>query len=138
MEQTERLLTVGELAEALQVPKSWIYTRTRVNAIPCVRLGKYVRFRLDSVIAHLEREGGHVGYDIRPSERNRGYGTEILRLTLEEARVRNIVPILVTCDDDNIASIRVIEKNGGRLVGNAISEISGKRVLRYHFAERFS
>ena len=85
------------------------------------------------LVPHLEKEGGHIGYDVRPSERNRGYGTEILRLTLDEAKARNIKPILVTCDEDNIASIRVIEKNDGKPVGNAISENSGKNVLHYHF-----
>lgn len=85
------------------------------------------------LVPQLENEGGHIGYDVRPSERNLGYGTEILRLTLEKAKARNITPILVTCDEDNVASIRVIEKNGGRLVGNAISEITGKSVLHYNF-----
>ncbi len=39
-----RLFTIREAAEALSIPISWLYERTRRNAIPCRRLGKYVRF----------------------------------------------------------------------------------------------
>ena len=44
-----KLLTVDELAEMLQVPKSWIYDRTRDDRIPCVRMGKYVRFEQTAI-----------------------------------------------------------------------------------------
>lgn len=46
---TIRLFTVDEAAEALKLPKSWIYERTRRNAIPFHRIGKYVRFTLDDL-----------------------------------------------------------------------------------------
>jgi len=39
--------------------------------------------------------------------------------------------VLVTCDEDNLASRRVIEKNGGELASRGISERTGKPVLRY-------
>jgi excisionase family DNA binding protein len=39
-----RLFTIQEAAELLRIPISWLYERTRRNAIPCRRLGKYVRF----------------------------------------------------------------------------------------------
>lgn len=63
----------------------------------------------------LRRFGGHIGYKIRPSERRKGYGTLICRLGIEQARRRNIRDILVTCDDDNIGSCKIIESNGGVL-----------------------
>ena len=63
----------------------------------------------------LRLMGGHIGYGIRPSEQRKGYGTQILALTLVEARKLGIKRVLVTCDVDNIASVRVIEKNGGFL-----------------------
>ncbi len=43
------LLTVEEVAEWLNVPKSWIYDRTRSGTIPCVKIGKYVRFNKDEI-----------------------------------------------------------------------------------------
>jgi len=63
----------------------------------------------------LNRFGGHIGYNIRPSFRRRGYGTLICRLGIEEARKRGIDDILITCDDDNIGSAKIIEANGGVL-----------------------
>lgn len=79
----------------------------------------------------LEDEGGHVGYDIRPSERRKGYGTLILRLTLAEARKLGLRRALLTCDADNVASAKVIEGNGGRLQEQAVSKRSGKLISRY-------
>ena len=53
----KRLLNVKEIAEALQVPASWIYQRTMQGqkAIPHHKFGKYVRFDADAVIAHFAR-----------------------------------------------------------------------------------
>ncbi|MYD10520.1 MAG: GNAT family N-acetyltransferase [Chloroflexi bacterium] len=62
----------------------------------------------------LGRYGGHIGYNIRPSERRKGYGKLICRLGILEARKLGIGDILITCDDDNIGSRKVIEANGGR------------------------
>jgi len=50
----ERLLTAAELAERLGVPKTWILESARSGAMPCVRLGRYVRFDLTDVEAWLE------------------------------------------------------------------------------------
>jgi predicted acetyltransferase len=61
----------------------------------------------------LRNYGGHVGYGVLPNFQRRGYATEILRQALVIARSIDIVRVLVTCDDDNIGSIRTIEKHGG-------------------------
>jgi predicted acetyltransferase len=79
----------------------------------------------------LENEGGHIGYDIRPLERHKGYGTRILELTLKKARQAGLDKVLVTCDRDNIASAKIIEENGGRLENQTLSPDSGKAILRY-------
>lgn len=79
----------------------------------------------------LRLEGGHIGYNIRPTERERGYGTLTLRLMLDEARKIGLEKVLVTCDADNYGSARIIEKNGGVLQGQGISKNSGKLVNRY-------
>jgi predicted acetyltransferase len=63
----------------------------------------------------LKKVGGHVGYIVRPSYRNRGVASEMLRLILETDRARSIGKILVTCDENNTASERTILKNGGIL-----------------------
>jgi len=80
---------------------------------------------------YLLKIGGHIGYEIRPSKRRQGYGTEILRLGLEKARELGLRRVLVTCDEDNIGSKKIIEHNGGQL--EDVLEIEGESVrkLRY-------
>lgn len=56
---------------------------------------------------------GHVGYTIRPSERRKGYGTLMLHLLLPKAKERGITPLLITCNEENIGSRKIIEQNGG-------------------------
>jgi len=80
---------------------------------------------------HLEREGGHIGYGVRPSERGKGYGTAVCRLTLEKARALGLPRVLITCDTDNLASARIIEKNGGVFESEARSRQTGKMKRRY-------
>jgi predicted acetyltransferase len=65
----------------------------------------------------LRRHGGHIGYEIRPSMRRRGYASRGLALALDKARQLRLRRVLLTCDDDNVGSIRVIEANGGQLEG---------------------
>jgi predicted acetyltransferase len=63
----------------------------------------------------LRERGGHIGYGVLPAHRRRGYATEILRQSLVIARAYGVDRALVVCDDDNIASIRVIEQCGAKL-----------------------
>jgi excisionase family DNA binding protein len=54
------LLTADEVAEYLQVKRSWVYAATRANRIPHVRLGRYVRYRQDAVEQWIgEKAAGH-------------------------------------------------------------------------------
>ncbi|MHC4339672.1 MAG: GNAT family N-acetyltransferase [Planctomycetota bacterium] len=78
--------------------------------------GVRLRHRLSS---GLWQDGGHIGYDIRPSERSRGYGTRMLALALKKAEAHGLDWVLLTVAPDNTPSIRVIEKNGGHLIGKA-------------------
>lgn len=88
------------------------------------------RLRL-SLTPQLEREAGHIGYDIRPSQRRRGHGTLLLKLLLEQAKNYGLSRVLLTCDTTNLASARIIEKNGGVYVGQVTSEESGELISRY-------
>ena len=69
--------------------------------------------RPDLKTPYLVTYGGHVGYSIRPRRRRRGYGRRILELALERCRELGLERVLVTCDEDNVASRRIIEANGG-------------------------
>ena len=104
----------------------WL-VRDKERILGCCRL----RHRLN---AYLEREGGHIGYDVRPSERGKGYATQLLRLTLEEARQLGLTRVLITADTANVASWRVIEKNHGVIESESVSAETGKLMRRYWIA----
>jgi len=78
-----------------------------------------------------ENEGGHIEYGIRPLERQKGYGSLILALTLQKARQYGLNRVLLTCDGNNVASVRIIEKNGGAYIDKTVSQRTGKSVSRY-------
>lgn len=84
-----------------------------------------------SLTEHLLNEGGHIGYDIRPSERGKGYGKEILRLALPKAKELGIESVLVTCDENNSASKKIIEANGGVFENTHPSSEGAGVKLRY-------
>lgn len=71
-----------------------------------------VRHRLNE---YLARVGGHIGYGVRPAFRRRGYATAMLRAGLAIVGDLGVEQALVTCDDANTASARVIERCGGVL-----------------------
>lgn len=79
----------------------------------------------------LLKVGGHIGYEIRPSKRCRGYGRAILRLGLEQARKIGLRRALVTCDENNIGSKKIIESNGGQFENAMPVEGSRVKKLRY-------
>ena len=63
----------------------------------------------------LRLRGGHVGYSIRPTMRRRGFGTIALAMVLPHCLALGLERVLVTCDETNVGSRRIIEANGGRL-----------------------
>lgn len=82
-----------------------------------------------SLNENLLRIGGHFGYGVRPSERGKGYATQMLKMGLAMAREAEIARVLLTCDDDNIPSAKTIERNGGEL--HTVSEVDGLKIRRY-------
>lgn len=61
----------------------------------------------------LRTIGGHIGYGILPSERNKGYATYLLKEAINKCKELHINQVLITCDEDNIGSTKVILNNGG-------------------------
>jgi predicted acetyltransferase len=108
------------------------------NHVPTTFLFAFVATRIVGRVSirhsfneFLERVGGHIGYVVVPEFRL-GYATTMLRLSVQIAREKlGIGRILVTCDDDNIGSIRAIEKNGGILENDISGPDLDKPKRRY-------
>lgn len=77
----------------------------------------------------LLQYGGHIGYAVRLGEWNKGYATLMLALALPHARKLGITRCLITCDDDNPGSARVMEKNGFVLGDKVPNIIAGQPVI---------
>lgn len=69
-----------------------------------------IRHELNDWLLHY---AGHIGYSIRPDERGKGYAKEQLRLALDVCRGMGLARVLLTCDESNLRSRRVIQACGG-------------------------
>jgi predicted acetyltransferase len=79
---------------------------------------------------------GHIGYSVVPWKRNRGYATRALALLLPEAKSEGLAYVELIADAENLASRRVIERNGGQLIESfrKSAEHGGKESLRYRIS----
>src|SRR5690242_16868374 len=71
-----------------------------------------IRFRW-RLTPPFERHNGHIGYNVRPTQRGKGYATRMLALVLDKARALGLERVMLPVRDENLASVCVIVKNGG-------------------------
>lgn len=79
----------------------------------------------------LAREGGHIGYSVRPTERKKHYATFMLKDALPVCRMIGLEDVIVTCDKSNIASANVIKNCDGKLDEEFFSDTYGEIIQRY-------
>ena len=80
---------------------------------------------------YLLAYGGHIGYSVLPSQRQNGYATQMLHLTLEKAKERGIAKVRICCDRYNAASAKTIRANGGVLEDELFDSSDGALTQRY-------
>lgn len=79
----------------------------------------------------LLKEGGHIGYCIRPTERKKGYAVRMLEEALLFLRRIGLERVLLICDKANPASAGVIRHCGGKLENELYSEFFHETIQRY-------
>lgn len=80
---------------------------------------------------NLINHGGNIGYLIRPTERGKNYGSAMLKLAIEKCKEKGLKKVLISCRDTNIASSKVIEKNGGIYENDYYDEAAGIKYKRF-------
>lgn len=107
------LLRLDNARRGIDVADGWVPATFLVAETEGHLAGRVsIRHRLNDFLLQV---GGHIGYAVRPGFRRRGYGTQILHQSLGVARALGIDHALVTCDADNLGSIRIIESTGALL-----------------------
>ena len=116
--------------KGIDLPDRWVpYSQFWLIRDDNVILGvSGLRHKLNKALRFF---GGNIGYKIRPAQRRNGYGTTILKLTLNKAKLLGLSRVLITCDDDNVASAKIIEANGGVLKDKTDRHEPGKLTRRY-------
>jgi len=90
-----------------------------------------IRIRHNINNEFLTLEAGHIGYDIAPSFRGFGHGKTMLKLALPKAKALGITKALITADEDNFASRKVIEANGGQFENIVMGKVFPNPLARY-------
>ena len=89
------------------------------------------RLRHNISTPFLAQHGGHIGYDVAPSRRKRGYGHLALAIALREARRVGLSRVLLYTSEGNVPSRATIERAGGTLEGISYSEFWNERLCEY-------
>lgn len=125
LDQVEALKSPETTPPELVPMTQFIYVREEDNKVAGVI---QIRHYLNE---YLEKYAGHIGYSVCPSERRKGYATQMLREVLPVCRQLGILKVLVCCLDDNEGSRKTILKNGGVYESTVYEPKKGVNLERY-------
>lgn len=112
-------------SKGIKVPEGWVPFSTfwLINDDEVVGVAR---------VRHKEiGHAGHMGADISPYHRNKGYGTEALALSLEKAKEIGLKEVIVTCNINNHGSKKIIEKNSGKLLEVVLHEEENEKLYKF-------
>lgn len=110
LEHVENSSHISTIKENWVVSSSFVAIRENDNKI----IGMIdIRHNINNDF--LSKYGGHIGYSVRPSERKKGYATNMLKLALDHSKTIGLSKVMLGCFSDNIPSKKTIEKCGGIL-----------------------
>ena len=132
MSFVDYLSHLQEAEQGLNLPENHVPSTMYWGFVGTAIVGRLMlRHRLNE---RLLRTGGNIGYVVVPEYRRRGMAAEMLRLALPLARALGLERVLITCDEDNTASQRVVEKCGGVFEGMSAVPETGVVERRYWIA----
>ena len=125
LDKLVRAMDIANLEETKVPALTYFYVRETDD-----RIIGMINIRL-ALNDFLRKEGGHIGYSVRPTERRNGYGTDMLAEGLKVCNKVGIREVLVSCDKVNLASAGVIKNCGGQLKEEFYSETYGEVLQMY-------
>ncbi len=108
----EWLQSVTDNTSPDTVNPNWVVTDTFFAIDENEKIIGIIDFR--HTLNDFLKDFGNSGYSVRPSERRKGYATEMLRQILIIAKQAGLQEIQLSVERDNEPSIKTIIKNGGK------------------------
>ncbi|WP_196139948.1 GNAT family N-acetyltransferase [Aliikangiella sp. G2MR2-5] len=124
---SKMLSKINDFAEGVNLPPGYVQSSTLWLVDSGELIGvTNIRHRLNQEIEYC---GGHIGLGIRPSARGKGYGSQLMKLSIEKLSDLGVSTIYIHCYKDNMASAKAIISNGGSLESEL--SLGSKIVQRY-------
>jgi predicted acetyltransferase len=115
MDFSDLIHRLDEIEQGRNLPQNYVPSTFLFGFVGPKLIGRVmIRHELNDF---LRRIGGHIGYGVVPSERGKGYASQMLEHAIVVAQSMGLEKVLITCDEDNLPSRKIIENSGGVFVG---------------------